>query len=49
MSVNRNVTVPAGSAPSVDGPGTTAGNSSVTSRPLLKGRLAWSVVPSCHA
>ena len=35
MSVNRNVTVPAGRAPSLDcRPGTTAANSSVTSRPL---------------
>ena len=36
MSVNRNVTVPAGSAPSLDGLGSTAGNSSVTSRPLVR-------------
>src|SRR3954452_19531664 len=37
MSVNRNVTVPAGSSPSMDGPGAPAGSSSVTSRPLRRG------------
>src|SRR4051794_40343953 len=34
MSVNKNVTVPVGRAPSCDVPGATAGSSSVTFRPL---------------